>query len=137
MYDLGSKRFRLKNSLLALLGFKKHFRFPHKIGHIFVDEVFNSTLRVAISRKEIELLYSFPCAMPGTRAKMIHSNLDLIKSAINAPDKDYLGERRRGPTMVGDKQGHKSAGCLERGTLILVFRTALERQYLVVVLRLV
>ena len=28
MYDLGSKRFQLKNSLLALLGFKKHFRFP-------------------------------------------------------------------------------------------------------------
>ena len=98
---------------------KNTFDFPHKIGHIFVDEVFNSTLRVAISRKEIELLYSFPCAMPGPRAKMIHSNLDLIKICNKSPDKDYLGERRRGPTMVGDKQGHKSAGYLERGTQIL------------------
>ena len=57
--------------------------------------------------------------MPGTRAKMIHSNLDLIKIFNKSPDKDYLGERRRGPTMVGDKQGHKTAGCLERGNLIL------------------
>ena len=72
MNDLSSKRFRLKNTLLAILGFKKHFRViwydvPHKLGHFFVYEVFNFTLGDAISRKEIELLYSFPCAVPHGR----------------------------------------------------------------------